>query len=456
MAHGGESEGPAGGGANGPAARHRAAPSTGDLGGAESEPAPSPSGTRAWAILLGLSLGVAVSNGFARFAYGLILPAMREDLGWSYTEAGWINTANALGYIVGSLAVFALVRRVRAERLFVGGLLAASLSLVASGLTADFLLLTLWRVLAGIGGALAFVSGGSLAAALFRDDVSRSALAVAVYFGGGGVGLALGGAALPALFARLGASAWPEAWIGLGIASLALTGVAALAARALSTPLPAAGRLLGAPLPVRAMAAILLGYAGFATGYIVYMTFLAAFMATLSAGPALVSAVWIVVGLGSIVSPVLWRPVLARFSGGAPLALANGMLARRSCPSWRRRRRACSCRRRSSASPSSSRRPPSPPSPGGTSRRPSGGRVSASSRSSCRSSRRWGRWRAGPSATPSAGSTLASWWRARSSPSARRPPPGSAPSARTDRGVPDRSPPAGPASWPPCTRRTNR
>lgn len=40
---------------------------------------------RNWWIVLGLALGVTVSNSFARFAYGLILPAMQSDLGWTYT-----------------------------------------------------------------------------------------------------------------------------------------------------------------------------------------------------------------------------------------------------------------------------------------------------------------------------------------------------------------------------------
>ena len=37
-----------------------------------------------------LSFGPAVSNSFARFAYALILPAMRSDLHWSYSQAGSI------------------------------------------------------------------------------------------------------------------------------------------------------------------------------------------------------------------------------------------------------------------------------------------------------------------------------------------------------------------------------
>jgi hypothetical protein len=38
-------------------------------------------------VAIWLSLGPGVSNGLARFAHALILPAMRSDLGWSYTQA---------------------------------------------------------------------------------------------------------------------------------------------------------------------------------------------------------------------------------------------------------------------------------------------------------------------------------------------------------------------------------
>ena len=48
-----------------------------------------------WMIALCLSMGPAVSNGFARFGYGLVLPAMREEHSWNYAQTGWLNTANA-------------------------------------------------------------------------------------------------------------------------------------------------------------------------------------------------------------------------------------------------------------------------------------------------------------------------------------------------------------------------
>ena len=46
-------------------------------------------------------MGAALSLGVTRFAYALLLPAMREDLGWSYALSGAMNTANAVGYLLG-------------------------------------------------------------------------------------------------------------------------------------------------------------------------------------------------------------------------------------------------------------------------------------------------------------------------------------------------------------------
>jgi predicted MFS family arabinose efflux permease len=77
--------------------------------------------------------GAAVSLGITRFAYGLLLPAMRADLGWSYTLAGAMNTVNALGYLGGALLVPRLLRRVKPAALLLWGALAASVFMGLSG-----------------------------------------------------------------------------------------------------------------------------------------------------------------------------------------------------------------------------------------------------------------------------------------------------------------------------------
>ena len=79
-------------------------------------PVAAPAAGRPIALALALSLGAAVSLGITRFAYGLLLPVMKGDLAWSYTLAGAMNTANALGYLLGALATPALMRRWGAAR----------------------------------------------------------------------------------------------------------------------------------------------------------------------------------------------------------------------------------------------------------------------------------------------------------------------------------------------------
>jgi MFS family permease len=71
------------------------------------------------------------------------------------------------------------------------------------------------------------------------------------------------------------------------------------------------------------MAFELIGYFLFGVGYIVYFTFLVAWMREIGAGPALVTATWGLLGLGIMLSPLPWARVLARFKGGQPLALAD-------------------------------------------------------------------------------------------------------------------------------------
>src|SRR5689334_3597053 len=62
-------------------------------------------------VVLGLAMGPAVGLGLGRFAYALLLPAMRVDLGWSYAQAGALNTANAAGYLIGALLAAPLAGR---------------------------------------------------------------------------------------------------------------------------------------------------------------------------------------------------------------------------------------------------------------------------------------------------------------------------------------------------------
>lgn len=57
--------------------------------------------------------------GLARFGYSAVLPGMRTDLHWSYTQAGGMNSANGLGYLAGALAAASIMAILGERRAFV-------------------------------------------------------------------------------------------------------------------------------------------------------------------------------------------------------------------------------------------------------------------------------------------------------------------------------------------------
>ena len=275
-------------------------------------------------IAFGLSLGPAVSNGLGRFAYALILPAMRADLHWSYTQAGWVNTINALGYLAGALLTLRLVARTGPHRVFRFGMVSTAVSLILSGLVRAYAPLLLFRVVAGVGGAMAFIGGGALVAELFARHPERAPSGIAIYFGGGGAGIVASGVPLPWLFELRGVTAWNEAWLGIG----ALAAVMCVPAFIADARVPRAS-LSATPArwEKRPLLASLGSYFGFALGSIVYMTFIIAWMRDRGAGARDVSLVWSLLGIAIVLSPLLWRAALARWPGGWPLAASMAACA---------------------------------------------------------------------------------------------------------------------------------
>ncbi|HEY2463994.1 MAG TPA: YbfB/YjiJ family MFS transporter [Steroidobacteraceae bacterium] len=276
------------------------------------ERAPPPAGSSLW-IVAGLAMGPAVALGLARFAYALLLPAMRADLGWTYANAGAMNTANAAGYLAGALIAAPVTRRFGVKETFLAGIVVTALGIGASGLTSQFMPLVSLRVLAGLTGALAFVAGGSMTAAV-SGSASRAPLALGIYFAGGGLGVAMSAFTVPLLLNTVG---WRGGWLVLG----------GLAFGASLIALPA---LLRAPLPAeqsptakesawtpREMAIELVGYVLFGAGYIAYATFIIAQLRDNSNfTPQEIALFWAALGCAAIAGAFVWGPALARLKGG--------------------------------------------------------------------------------------------------------------------------------------------
>ena len=280
-----------------------------------------------WAVVLVLALGAASVIGLARFAYALVLPAMRADLGWTYAQAGALGAANALGYLVGAVLTMRLVQQVGNRRLFVIGLALTSAALLASGATRDYTAQLIWRSLAGVGAAGTFVCGGVLAGTVALAGISRKArpgLAVTVFFAGGGLGILVSGIALPFWLAAFGDAAWPGAWTGMGLVTLVVTIAAADAVRYMEEPSTSSEP---ANWPARAYLPALSSYLLFGLGYIAYMTFIIAWIRQQGATPVEVAITWAALGCATIVAPMLWGERFRASRGGRSMAEALALVA---------------------------------------------------------------------------------------------------------------------------------
>lgn len=294
---------------------------------------------RGLTIALLLSFGPVVSNSFARFAYALILPAMRSDLQWNYAQAGSINTVNAFGYLLGALLTRVLVARIGNRQLFVAGMVITSLSLLATGLVRDLALLSALRIVTGIGGAMVFVCGGALSGNILPARPQLATTTIAVYFAGAGLGLMICGVALPLLLEATGDGGWPLAWQGMGLVSLLMTAASLWAVRAVGEPGGAVANTAvaasGAPgasadasaataerarWPWRRYRFEFASYAMFSIGYIGYMTFVIAWIRDHGGDTGRVMTVWFVLGLSTLLAPLVWRMPAEHWPGGLPLA----------------------------------------------------------------------------------------------------------------------------------------
>jgi MFS family permease len=271
----------------------------------------------------GLGLSVAASHGIGRFAYALLLPAMREDLGWTFLQASWMNTANALGYIAGAVSGFPLLARMSTTRLFGIGLMLTVLAVALTGLGGPFPWLFAMRLLCGLGTAWAFSCGASLVTQIYADDARLRGYASGIFFGSAGVGMAFSALLVPALIEAQGAGAWRAGWFVLGIACAVLAAWPLRVARGVSGRRAASresapeGFVLGGPRLTS------WSYLVYAMAHTAYMLFVFAWLRSSAADWRVSAGMWIVLGLSVCASSFIWQRALSAWRGSTTIALAS-------------------------------------------------------------------------------------------------------------------------------------
>jgi predicted MFS family arabinose efflux permease len=289
------------------------------------------------ALAVLLSLGAAVSLGITRFAYGLLLPPMRDDLAWSYALAGSMNTFNAVGYLLGALTAAGLMRRWGAGPLLWMAACMASVFMASSGFFVQAVPLQGQRLLAGVASAWVFVAGGLLAARLGALWPQRMGLILGVYYGGTGWGVVVSALAVPAVMAWMHDQTHPWAWawwalalvcvlmsVVLGVLVKRLRGMGLEVDAPAASPLASASSHAHTSWPRYWRA--LLGYTLFGVGYIGYMTFVVALLRDRGMASQDITVFYALLGLALVAASRLWAPWLDRFKGGQAIARLNALL----------------------------------------------------------------------------------------------------------------------------------
>jgi MFS family permease len=146
---------------------------------------------------------------FARLAYGLVLPAMRDSLGLSNTDMATLGTITALGYLSLVMVAGVFAARFGARRSVLLGLLIACVGFAGLSQASDYRMLVPWMVLLGFGTAFGYTPLISLLASWYPN---RRGTVIGLANAGVGVGTLVSGHLVPWLISTDAQDGWRLVW----------------------------------------------------------------------------------------------------------------------------------------------------------------------------------------------------------------------------------------------------
>jgi predicted MFS family arabinose efflux permease len=275
-------------------------------------------------LILILSLTATVGLGLGRFAYSLVLPDMRDSLGWSYSSAGFMNTINAAGYLFGALIASSVAKRFGPAASTRWSTAAAAASLALCALTGNFIVLSFARLIVGVAAAIGFVAGGTLAATIAQSQPARSNFLMSLFYIGPGIGILLSGLIAPFVLQYFGAGSWWIVWWAMTVLALVMTAPMFVARFDIAARGPQTER---GRFAIRPVIIFLAAYFLFGAGYIAYMTFMIAYVRDGGGGALAQSGFWSLIGLSTLFTPWVWRHTLGLDRGGLSMAIVLGVNA---------------------------------------------------------------------------------------------------------------------------------
>jgi MFS family permease len=286
-------------------------------------------------VIVGVGVLVKMAAlGFGRFAYPMLIPGMRESLGFNYIEMGLMSGAIMLGYLLFSLIGGVLATRFGPKKVVIASLLCGSLSMFSIGKLSGFFPLLFFAFAMGAGGAGAHISMTTLPMTWFEEQ--RLGRAVGILTGGTGLGIIVTGLLLPYLLSSLGKEAWRQCWFILAVITfaVAITGSILLREKPGQTGIPSSPDEETIRLPSRGrrdgltLRAIFLIYFIFGFAYNIYATYFVAYMVEeIGLSGEMAGDMWALFGWMCMVSGLIWGFVSDRMGRRTSLLWNNGIIS---------------------------------------------------------------------------------------------------------------------------------
>ena len=161
-------------------------------------------------VLALVVVAVGVAQGFGRFSYALVLPAIEHDLLHSYALAGWFGTANLAAYLAGVLLVSLAAARFDPVHLIVLGLVVSTSGLAAMTMAVTRGLLLAGMIATGAAGAFIWIPAPGLVGSVLPEH--RRGFAIGLMASGIGVAMVFAAELSHVVQACYGENAWRAVW----------------------------------------------------------------------------------------------------------------------------------------------------------------------------------------------------------------------------------------------------
>ncbi|BCA31805.1 MFS transporter [Bacillus thuringiensis] len=164
-------------------------------------------------VLIGIFL-IITTTGFARMAYGIIMPFMQEGLHLSTAQSGMLGTILFLGYLltVGTSGIFTI--RFGAKSVLLIGSWFVVISLMGLAFVSSFWIVAFCMLCAGAGSALVYTPLMSITVGWFPD---KRGTVMGLLLSGAGIGMLFSGIIVPYVVRTFPEYSWRGAWFLFGV-----------------------------------------------------------------------------------------------------------------------------------------------------------------------------------------------------------------------------------------------